>query len=116
MLYLRMAEAKSSDSPERKLIHVYPTPPSLDDPQCLKELYYDLVIVDIQAELFTNDIWERWKPLKDQKAHWNNIDWTITYIQPVENGDSCFLLLEWLDEKTQRLPISGEEKTKDESH
>lgn len=103
MLYLTMLDNYETTSSEagnehlEGMIHVRPEPPkNLEDPEVPDHvLTIDLVTVDISPDPKPRGM-KGWNRLKGKTAHWDNADWKIAEVQPIENGDSCFVWIERL--------------------
>lgn len=111
MLHLTMIEnyetTSDADMAEHTegMVRVLPTPPdNLADPDYPAELLrLDLFSVDIDkswAQHRSKSI-KPWACLKGHIAQWDGAHWRITGVVPIENGLSCMLCIERLEDEVQ---------------
>jgi hypothetical protein len=93
MLFFNVMETVNQ-SDEGTLIRVnYDIDTAYANPDCVNFTDLLCVQVNVRPPLPGISSFDSWSVLIDKSAHWNGKDWKIFMAQPIENGDSCLIML-----------------------
>lgn len=97
-------ETTSSTAGEEHLegmIHVSPVPPpNLENPDCpIEVLRIDLATIDADPDPRLKGM-HGWQRITDCLLHWDNADWVIDGVQPIESGETCLLIIRRISNET----------------